>query len=260
MNLKKTIIGLSFLCIWGNVRANPRISIITSIYKGDAYIKHFLEDITQQTIFNECELLLINANSPGNEEQVILEFTQKYPNIIYQRLEKDPGLYACWNIAIKMASGDYIINANIDDALANNAIEKFANTLDKYPHIDLVYADYYVTYKACGTFANHSKSGSSRKPQFSVSALRNCIATNHPMWRKNIHEKYGYFDESFKICGDWEMWVRSVLRGSRFKKINGHYGLYYKNPTGLSTAQHNLCIRRQEEAKIRNMHKKLWGK
>ena len=52
---------------------NPKISIITSLYKGGEYIKGFLEDIVNQTIFKDkCELIIIDANSPDNEKDIIL--------------------------------------------------------------------------------------------------------------------------------------------------------------------------------------------
>ena len=72
---------------------NPRVSIISSIYKGDEFIEGFMKDIVQQTMFDQYELLLINANSPGNEEEVIKGYLAKYPNIRYIKLEEDPGLY-----------------------------------------------------------------------------------------------------------------------------------------------------------------------
>ena len=47
----------------------PKVSIITSVYKGKKYIEQFLENITSQTIFKEkCELILINANSTLKED------------------------------------------------------------------------------------------------------------------------------------------------------------------------------------------------
>ena len=55
-----------------------KASIITSVYKGEKYINHFLNDITKQTIFNQCELIIINADSPENEEQYINPFLEKY--------------------------------------------------------------------------------------------------------------------------------------------------------------------------------------
>ena len=74
-----------------------KITIITSLYKASPYLGGFLENITQQTVFNQCELYLLNGNSPENEEDIILPYLQEYNNIRYQRLDFDPGIYGCWN-------------------------------------------------------------------------------------------------------------------------------------------------------------------
>ena len=56
----------------------------------DEFIEPYLEDITRQTIFKDkCELILINANSPGNEEPII-----KKPIVIHNSSNKS-------NISIK---------------------------------------------------------------------------------------------------------------------------------------------------------------
>ena len=61
----------------------PKISIITSVYNGDEFIESFLEDITEQTIFKDkCELIMVNANSPGNEGEIINKYIEKYPENI----------------------------------------------------------------------------------------------------------------------------------------------------------------------------------
>jgi glycosyltransferase involved in cell wall biosynthesis len=222
----------------GNVCANPRVSIITSVFKGDVYIADFMREIVKQTMFDQCELLLINANSPGNEEPVILPYLNQYPNIIYTKLEKDPGLYAVWNKGIQSARGEYIINANLDDGLAYDALEKYVKVLDENPGIDLVYPDLYLTYKPMKSFydANTWNARIVCMPEFSPEALaKRCLPNCHPMWRKSMHEKYGYFDESYKSAGDYEMWIRAVQNGAQFKRVPKILGFYYFNPKGLST-------------------------
>ena len=66
------------------------------VYNGDEFIEGFLADITRQTIFDQCELIIINANSPGNEEPVIKKYMAQYPNIVYKRL--DQGSRNLWNM------------------------------------------------------------------------------------------------------------------------------------------------------------------
>ncbi|MFM6397623.1 MAG: glycosyltransferase family 2 protein, partial [Planktothrix sp.] len=93
---------------------HPLISIVTSVYKGKEFMQGFLKNITAQTIFSQCELILIDGNSPENEGEIIEAFIRKngFSNIHYHRLDEDPGLYECWNIAIRQSRGKYITNAN----------------------------------------------------------------------------------------------------------------------------------------------------
>lgn len=240
------------MCLHGLIFSAPRVSIITSIYNGDAFIAQFMEEIVKQTIFDQCELIMINANSPGNEWEVIKHYAEKYPNIVYFELAEDPGLYGVWNLAVKIARGKYIMNANLDDGLAYNACEKFAKILDNYPGVDLVFADFYITYQPNQYFydLNTENANARIMSDFSYQNLkwsRYCMPTNHPMWRKSIHAKYGYFDESYKAAADCEMWARIALNGSVFKRIPEVLGFFYFNPQGLSTKHaHEEIIRIQK--------------
>ena len=229
-----------------------KISVITSVYDGDEFIKPFLEDITSQTIFDKCELILVNANSPGNEEDVINEYLEKYDNIVYEKLDEDPGIYGTWNHALELATGEFVTNANLDDRKVINALEKHAKELYLNPDVDLVYADMLITDSPNETFDSNSSNG--RKYTFPEYSFENLKMVNmphaSPMWRKKLHEEYGYFDTKYKSAGDWEMWLRVASKGSSFKKINDVLGLYYFNPKGISTNPDNFDWKREEEREV----------
>ena len=237
----------------------PKISIITSVYDGDEYIDGFLEDITNQTIFKEkCELIMINANSPGNEEETILKYQKMYPNnIIYKKLDADPGIYGVWNKAIEISSGEFLTNANLDDRKAVNSLEHHAKELYIDEQIDLVYADMMITDKPNETFESNSSEG--RKYNFPEYTFNNLKMTNmphaSPMWRKSYHDKYGLFNDKYKSAGDWEMWLRGASKGSQFKKIQSTLGLYYFNPKGISTNPENFAWKREEEKEVYETYK-----
>ena len=232
----------------------PKVSIITSVFNGDEYIRPFLEDITRQTIFEEkCELILINAASPGNEEEVILEYKEKYPdNIVYRKLDKDPGIYGVWNMGVEMATGEYLTNANLDDRKSSSSLEVHAKSLFSNPDVDLVYADMLITDKANETWEQNSSNGRKYNfPEFSFDNLK-MVNMPHasPLWRASLHEKYGKFDEKYGSAGDWEMWLRAASQGSKFKKIESILGLYYFNPKGISTNPENFDWKQKEESEI----------
>ena len=238
----------------------PKISIITSVYDGDEFIEEFMEDITRQTIFEDkCELILIDANSPGNEKETIDKYLERYPdNIVYKKLDKDPGIYGVWNMGVELATGEYLTNANLDDRKHPKSLEEHARGLYGDPDVDLVYATSYLTHKPNQKFEDKDSDWQLYAvPDFSKEAMiRGNPPHQNPMWRKSLHDTYGMFDDQYRSAGDWEMWLRAVFGGSKFKKINGVLGLYYFNPTGISTDKGNDEWKKKEEFKIFKTYQK----
>lgn len=230
----------------------PKISIITSLYKADEHLEGFMKDITSQSIFNnKCELILLNANSPGNEDEIIKPYLEKYSNIIYKKLDNDPGIYAVWNMGIKMSSGDFITNANVDDRKSPLFIETLAKQLLVNNEIEVVYADNLLTNSPNETWDKNTAKGLYPSEKFSLeSMLRGNPPHCMPMWRKKLHDKFGFFEEKYRSASDWEFWLRCAFGGTKMLKINKPLGLYYFNPKGMSTNEENKSWKREEEKEI----------
>ena len=229
----------------------PKVSIITSIYNADDHIESFLEDITSQTCFEKGELVIVDGASPGNEFEVISKYQKQYLNIHYHKLEEDPGIYGCWNHAITNSSGEYITNANVDDRRAHYQIEKFVASLDSNLEVDLVYGPVFVTHEAHETFQdNSSRCQVYPTFPFTKEAMIKCLPGCQPLWRRSMHDKAGLFDDNYKFAGDWEMWLRAVNHGSKFMMIDEVCGLYYHNPSGLTTDPAKQKEKFGEEKKV----------
>ena len=242
----------------------PKISLITSVYNAADYIEGLMEDTTSQTIFEDkCEWVILNANPPGEnkEEEIIQKYIEKYPNnIIYERLEKDPGVYATWNLAIEKSSGEYITNINCDDRRRSDGLEQQATLLYATPDVDLVYNDSYVVHEPNLTWKEVDTHSTSRYnfEEFSVDAMmRGNLPHNNPMWRKSLHDTHGMFEEKYRSASDWEFWLRCTYGGAKFLKHPEVLGVYYFNPTGVSTNLEYDDSKREEEKEIFMKYMKL---
>ena len=63
-----------------------------------------MEDVTRQTVFDDkCEWIILNVNPPEDnfEEEIILKYAEKHPNIVYQRLRKTPAFMECGTRQLK---------------------------------------------------------------------------------------------------------------------------------------------------------------
>src|SRR4030095_12712663 len=201
------------------------VSAIVSVYNCERFIKGCLDDLLSQTIADKVEIVVVNSGSQQNEESVIEEYRTKHPNILYIRTSRET-LYQAWNRGIKLAKGKYITNANADDRHRKDAFEIMVNALETDSTLDVVYADDFVTEKENETFDHHTFAGQQNRDEFDIEILRcRCFLGPHPMWRKTIHDRYGYFDESLQFIGDYEFWLR-IAEGCKFKHIKDYLGLY----------------------------------
>lgn len=218
--------------------STPRITVIVSLYQAERFLQTRLENLVAQTIFAQCEILLYDAASPGNEQDLAAEFTRKYHNIRYTRLPERIGIYAAWNLGVMEAQGAYVANANADDLLRPDALEVMADYMDAHPDCDLVYADYFVTHQPARSFVDHMRSGYATRPEFSPEIMRYaCFMGPMPLWRRSLHERFGLFDEGMAAAGDYEFWCRCVAGKARFAHIPQFLGLYLHNSEGICNSQ-----------------------
>ncbi len=147
---------------------------------------------------------------------------------------------------------EYITNANTDDRHRKDALEIMANILDQNPNIGLVYADVIITSTENETFENHTPVGAYRWLDYCREFLTlGCFIGPQPMWRKSLHNIYGYFDESFTSSGDWEFWLRIADR-TEMLHIPEFLGLYFYSPQSAEHRDHKTRI--QEDMRIQQKY------
>lgn len=216
---------------------NYVVSMIASLYKGRAFIEKFLDNIVSQTLFDRSELIIVDADSPEGEEEVIEAYRRVYPNIVYKRINYRLGIYDAWNVGVGMARGRYLTNTNLDDLRRRDSIALQAAFLDARDDVDVVYQDFYYSFDPGLDFEEVEAFGF--KSELPILTPNNLLMFNSPhnapMWRKALHGEVGLFDTRYKSAGDYEFWARCVAAGKVFGKINTPHVVYYQNPAGIST-------------------------
>lgn len=215
----------------------PRVSVIASLYRGGRYIERFLDMITSQTLGTDAELIIVDAQSPEGERAVIERYQASHPNIVYRRTDRRVGIYEAWNIGVELARGEYLTNANMDDIRSTDSLQLQAEVLDRYPWVDVVYQDFFYTLDDTLDFETIANFGfRSDLPIVTPANLMQYNSPhNAPMWRKQLHEEVGLFDQFLRSAGDYEFWMRCAARGKVFFKVNEPHVAYFQNPIGMST-------------------------
>ncbi|MFA6596666.1 MAG: glycosyltransferase, partial [Ignavibacteriaceae bacterium] len=227
-----------------------KVSAIVSTYNSEKFLRGCLDDLINQTLYKkgELEIVIVNSGSTQNEEQIVKEYQSQFANIKYTKTERET-VYQAWNRGIKIAAGKYVTNANTDDRHRKDALEIFAHELDANEKIGLVYADQFVTKKENQTFDDHDAAGYFEWLEFDRLQLIHCACVGpQPMWRKSLHEKFGFFDESLKVAGDYDWWLR-ISEKVQFKHIPERLGLYLLSDN--SVEHRHTDEMRNETVKVR---------
>ena len=178
-----------------------KISIITVSYNSEATIETTFQSVANQS-YQNIEYIVVDGGSTDGT----LDLVKKYNKHISKWVsEPDKGLYDAMNKGIAMATGDVIGLINSDDLFCdNNALEKVANVFRKQPNLDSVYADlYYVSQQNTDKIVRHWVTGSQKK-------FKNGWHPAHPTFyiKKEVYNKYGEFDLTYKLAADFEIMLR----------------------------------------------------
>ena len=233
----------------------PSITVFCPLFKGAIFIEGYLEDMVSQTIFSEVDFHILDCGSPQNESSVIERFLG-YNNIHYERLQKDPGLYEAWNICCKSASTELVGNWNVDDRKSPWSLEVLRQPFILDSHLDISYGPTLVSKQANENWGKIKQSplfpcnNTNKWEDLTVNNNPHCM----PVWKKSIHDRFGYFNTKYKTAADSDMWIRAVKGGSKIKKINDIVGIYFDNPQGRSTNPETLKEMLKEVHDMRGSH------
>lgn len=236
------------------------VSVITSVYKGIEYLESFFWNFLQIDNIFEVELIMV-LNEPTNMEmRVIDNYRKKIPHFIFIKVNRE-SLYASWNRAIKLSHGKYLAMWSIDDCRTSESLSAQSNMLDKNPTYMIATGNYYKIFKYGDITGFLKKDSALKKDVNGYTQFRNgCFL----MWRKELHDYIGYFDEQFKIAGDSEFYMRAMYNGYKVISTNSLLGYFLRESNkGLSkqknkekerTWEHQIISMRYEKIFIFNIY------
>lgn len=109
---------------------NKTVSVITPVYNAAKFISSTLNSILKQS-YKDIEIVLIDDCSTDNSAEIIVGYTEKYPNIIYKRLNENKGAAVARNAALEVSTGRYVAFLDSDDLWCENKLEKQVAFMNK---------------------------------------------------------------------------------------------------------------------------------
>ena len=183
-----------------------RVSIITIVRNNRATMEDCVKNVLSQS-YKEIEYIVVDGGSNDGTIDIIQAYHERISQWIS---EPDQGIYDAMNKGIEMATGQVIGFLHSSDVYAHpRVIEEVARVFEK-SNVSSVYGDLqYVDKEDLNRVIRNWKSSPYLHGKF-----RQGWMPPHPTFfvRKEIYEKYGYFNTDFRIAGDYELMLRFLER------------------------------------------------
>lgn len=220
------------------------VTLITSLYRSEKYLSSFLQQAAEclsriNTAGTSAESLII-ANDATPEEKNMLKSVSDNPFFRVLFVPREP-LYATWNRGVSEAKGDLIGPWNVDDMRFPEAVIEAERLV--LAGADVIYFPFII--KRYISVAGVSFPVMRKKIQGEVLNFERrkfetgMICGPHFMFTKNAFEKVGYFDEQFKIAGDFDWCTRAAALGLNFRLAQSFSGVFRVDGNGLSAGATN---------------------
>lgn len=189
-----------------------KISVITATYNSEKNITECLHSVAIQT-YKNIEHIIIDGGSTDRT----LEIIKSAHSVAKYISEPDNGIYDALNKGISLTTGDVIGFLHSDDSIGSPGIIQKIAELFSQKNIQGVYGDLVFVHSE-----NPDKIVRTwESKRFDRKNIKYGWMPPHPTLylRKEIYQKHGPFDTSFKIAGDYNFMV-SVMKD---KEINLAY-------------------------------------
>lgn len=182
------------------------LSIITINYNNKTGLVKTIKSVMSQTR-RDFEWIIIDGDSTDGSKEIIEELAKNNKSIIsYWCSEPDKGIYNAMNKGIFNASGDYVLFLNSGDSFADpNVLSDFSSWICEHHH-DIITGDLMINDKS----DNIRYAPDSRDLDMGYMCS---FSLNHPssFIKRDLFEKYGYYDETLKIVSDWKWFLYATI-------------------------------------------------
>lgn len=203
----------------------PLISIVIPSYNQARFLGATLQSIVDQK-YPRVEVIVIDGGSSDETSCVLDEFRSQ---IKYRVSEPDRGQSHALNKGFAVATGDIFGWQNADDVYLPGAFAEVVDALARNPGKSVVFGDCFSIDER-GNFLG-------REPAFDYS-LRQLIHDGFHLnaqatfWRREVHRRFGEFDEQLHRTMDYDMLLRFGIREGEkaFLRVDAPLAAFRRHP------------------------------
>lgn len=108
-----------------------KVSVIVPVYNVEKYLRKCLGSLVSQTL-QDIEIIVVNDGSGDHSQEIIEEFSEKYPEKIRNFTKENGGLSDARNYGLDRATGEFISFVDSDDYVTATMFGEMYDLAKKY--------------------------------------------------------------------------------------------------------------------------------
>ena len=180
-----------------------KISVVIPTLNRINTLQRALDSVINQT-YKPAEIIVVDN---GSSDGTLKFLREQYPKI-KTLTENKIGVSSARNKGIKKSINQWIALLDSDDAWHPRKLEIQTSMLDSaLKEYNLIHTDevWFRNNKHINQMKKHKKQGGYI---FERCLSLCCISPSSVLFKKNILDKVGLFDESLPVCEDYDMWLK----------------------------------------------------
>ena len=180
-----------------------KISVVIPTLNRINTLRRALDSVINQT-YKPAEIIVVDN---GSSDGTLKFLREQYPKITILT-ENKIGVSSARNKGIKKSINQWIALLDSDDAWHPRKLEIQTSMLDSaLKEYNLIHTDevWFRNNKHINQMKKHKKQGGYI---FERCLSLCCISPSSVLFKKNILDKVGLFDESLPVCEDYDMWLK----------------------------------------------------
>ncbi|MFC1809843.1 glycosyltransferase family 2 protein, partial [Candidatus Omnitrophota bacterium] len=178
-----------------------KISLIIPTFNRKDFLKKALDSVFEQTHLPDEIIVIDDGSQDGTAELV-----SRFPKLKYH-WQENKGVSAARNQGVQMSSYEWVCFLDVDDQWLPQKLEKQVEYHEKNPNILISQTEEIWIRK--GARVNPMKKHKKFGGDIFIASLPLCLITpSSVMLNKKLFNEVGYFDETFPVCEDYDLWIR----------------------------------------------------
>ena len=193
---------------------SPKISIVVPMYNTQStFLNELVESVVNQT-YDNFELCIADGSDSADESRDrLIKIIKENEKIKYIKLEKNEGISANTNEAIKLATGEYIGFVDHDDLISKDCLFEIVKKINDTA-ADFIYSDEDKLDEKGNRFEPYFK------PDYSPETLEcNNYITHFVVVSKKLIDEIGLLDSRFDGAQDFDFVLRATEKANKVEHI-----------------------------------------